>query len=72
MSEKAAPLRVEADLKNLARIREFILEHGTAHGGAHKAIMDLITAVDEAVTNIMIHGYRGKAGPVEVGVGHDG
>ncbi|MGF1504088.1 MAG: ATP-binding protein, partial [Anaerolineae bacterium] len=27
---------------------------------------------DEAVTNIMIHGYRGKAGPVEVGVWHDG
>ena len=52
-------LKVEADLGQLHRIREFVTESASALGVSPVSFDDLRIAVDEAVTNILTHGYRG-------------
>jgi serine/threonine-protein kinase RsbW len=65
-------IRVKADVKNLAEIRRFIeasaesLQVGTAAAG------EIVLAVDEAVTNIILHGYRGQPGFIEIVVERQG
>jgi anti-sigma regulatory factor (Ser/Thr protein kinase) len=59
-------LRVVADLKNLATIREFVEQKGRDFGVIEEAIGDMVLAVDEAVSNIILHGYQGKDGQLEV------
>ena len=58
-------LKVKADLGQLHRIREFVTEAAEALGAASASIDDLRIAVDEAVTNILTHGYGGP-GDVEI------
>ena len=57
-----------SELENLELIRLFV--EGTAKDlhAQPKAIADMIQAVDEAVTNIMTHGYMGKPGSIEISV----
>lgn len=59
-------LRLSAELKNLAAIRRFLLEAGRQLHGSAQALDDLTLAVDEMVTNIIRHGYRGQAGQIEI------
>ncbi|MBM3133927.1 MAG: ATP-binding protein [Chloroflexi bacterium] len=61
-------LRLTAELKNLAAIRRFIEETATALGIEPAVIPDLLLAVDEAATNIIVHGYQGQQGPIEIEV----
>lgn len=61
-------LVVAATLDNLARIRDFIAEVANEFGADSSSISDLLIAVDEAVTNIIIHGYQNRNGKVEVEV----
>jgi serine/threonine-protein kinase RsbW len=57
-----------AELDNLAVIRLYIEETAQAYQAQNKAVGDLIQAVDEAVTNIIVHGYLGKPGQIELEV----
>lgn len=57
---------VAASLDNLDRIRNFIAETASELGADSSSISDLQLAVDEAVTNIVMHGYRNSTGEVEV------
>jgi serine/threonine-protein kinase RsbW len=66
ISERVFDLRVEASLKNLHEIRTFIEQSGQRLGVQKSALADLQLAVDEAVTNIVLHGYGGHSGPVEL------
>jgi anti-sigma regulatory factor (Ser/Thr protein kinase) len=50
-----------ASLENLQHIRQYIEETAKAIGASREAIDDLVLAVDEAVTNIIIHGYGDDA-----------
>ncbi len=59
-------LHVAADLQNLAKVRDFVEKTAVALGVAPGIIPNLQLAVDEAVTNIILHGYRGQAGQVEI------
>jgi serine/threonine-protein kinase RsbW len=59
-------LKVSADVKNLRAIRRFVEERGVALGASSEAIADMILAVNEAATNIIVHGYQGSPGVVEV------
>jgi serine/threonine-protein kinase RsbW len=59
-------LRISAELDNLALIRHFVEERATALGAASSAIQDLLLAVNEATTNIMMHGYQGQPGVIEI------
>jgi serine/threonine-protein kinase RsbW len=73
MSEPPAPgterlIRVAAEPANLARIRRFVEEQAVELGADENMVGDIIQAVDESVTNVIVHGYRGSPGIVEVEV----
>jgi len=55
-----------AELENLTVIRRFAEETAQGLQARQAAINDMIQAVDEAVTNIIVHGYAGRPGPIEV------
>lgn len=62
-------LRTTAQPAELARIRGFVAQQAAdlrVHPGV---IPDMVEAVDEAATNIIKHGYRGRPGTLEVDVG---
>jgi serine/threonine-protein kinase RsbW len=65
----AVTLRVEADVHQLARIRHFVTETASTLTQNTDAINDLILALTEAVTNVIVHGYQKTSGPLEITVG---
>lgn len=64
-----ATLRIEADLARLKDVRAFVREAAPGLGADQASIDNLVQAVDEWVANVIVHGYRGGAGPIEVSVG---
>lgn len=64
-SQHSTPLRVEARLDNLKVIRDHVEKLARAAGFADMRMYDLVLAVDEAATNILVHGYRVARGPEE-------
>jgi serine/threonine-protein kinase RsbW len=70
--ESVATLDVMAQVENLATSRRW-LEEITADLGANPSSAgDLIQAVDEAITNIIVHGYPAKPGSIEIEVTREG
>lgn len=69
---RAFELSLIADLDKLGEVRSFIKRAGTALGAPDEMVGDLCLVVDEAVTNIVLHGYDGAGGPVELHVERDG
>ena len=61
-------LRVPADVSQLAAVRQFIRDQASTAGADGTATDDLVFAVDESVTNTIVHGYRGQDGSIEVEV----
>ena len=61
-------LRVPAELNQLASIRDFVEEQSASAHAAKSDTADLIQAVDEAATNIIVHGYKENPGSVEIEV----
>lgn len=59
-------LRVGASLDNLARVRDFVEAAASELGASDGCASDLQLAVDEAVTNVVMHGYRGAEGEIEI------
>jgi anti-sigma regulatory factor (Ser/Thr protein kinase) len=60
-------LRVAAaGLPDLAGIRHFLEAAATDLGADGPTTRDLVIAANEAVANIIRHGYRGAPGPIEV------
>ncbi len=64
-------IRIAAELKNLAEIRRFVEETASALGVDPAVIPGMLLAVDEAVSNIIAHGYQGQGGAVEIEVGRE-
>ena len=64
----ASTLRITADLGRLKEVRRFVRDRAPEHGADRAAVDDLVQAVDEWVTNVIVHGYRGTAGPIEIEV----
>ena len=65
-------LSIEADLENRKQVRSFILNSGNTLGVNIDTLGDLCLVVDEAVTNIILHGYDGRDGNVDVQMERDG
>jgi serine/threonine-protein kinase RsbW len=65
-------LSLDADLATLGEVRAFVRATARELGADDQAVGDLVQAVDEWVTNIVRHGYRGDHGPVEVEIEGDG
>jgi anti-sigma regulatory factor (Ser/Thr protein kinase) len=72
MTHLPATLSVTADLGNLEQIRRFVREAALAAGAAAPDAWDLVQAVDESATNVIVHGYRGAKGQLAVAVAIDG
>ncbi len=59
-------LSVPADLDRLADIRTLVREVATSCGAPEVCMDELVQAVDEAATNVAVHGYRGARGDLDV------
>jgi serine/threonine-protein kinase RsbW len=59
-------MTIDADLGRLKDVRGFVRDHAARLGADDAAVRDLVQAVDEWVTNVIVHGYRGRAGPIEI------
>ena len=71
MMDKTSYLNIAAELDNLIEVRRFVEQEALVKGASEQTITDMVMAVDEAVTNIIIHGYRGQPGSIEVLVAYD-
>jgi anti-sigma regulatory factor (Ser/Thr protein kinase) len=65
-------LRIQATVDDLATVRQFVRAQAERAGANHGAVPDIVQAVDEFVTNSIVHGYRGGGGPIEVEVDKSG
>ena len=65
-------LHIAADVNNLGTIRQFVEQAALALGADQTALPDVIQATDEIATNIIIHGYQGQPGMIEVEVEANG
>jgi serine/threonine-protein kinase RsbW len=68
----AAVLRIDAEVHRLKDVRSFVRGQARAQGADEASIADLVQAVDEWVTNVIVHGYRGESGPIEIEVVPEG
>jgi anti-sigma regulatory factor (Ser/Thr protein kinase) len=59
-------ITIPAELGRLAAVRAFMRDRLGAVGIDREPIADLVQAVDECVTNVIVHGYEGRQGEVEV------
>ena len=59
-------MRVPSDVDRLAEVRAFVREAVLDFGGSARIAEDLVQAVDEATCNVMLHGYGGAPGEVEI------
>ena len=63
---RAHRLRIDADVDRLALVRAFVRDAVASFGGSKRAEEDLVQAVDEVTCNVMLHGYDGKPGEIEL------
>jgi serine/threonine-protein kinase RsbW len=68
---EASRRRYAATLENLGDIREFVNVAAQAYGVDESAIADLCLAVDEAATNVVLHGYGEKPGDLDIEITAD-
>jgi anti-sigma regulatory factor (Ser/Thr protein kinase) len=61
-------LRIAADVGELAGVRRFVRDQARRAGADPRAVPDIVQAVDESVTNAIVHGYGGADGTVEIEV----
>jgi serine/threonine-protein kinase RsbW len=66
MVEVSRRLRISADLERLADVRAAVRDLARACAAPVTCMDDLVQAVDEAVTNIIVHGYRGGPGTIDI------
>ena len=59
-------LRIPAELDHVADVRDLVREVAGACDAPKPCMDDLVQAVDEAATNVILHGYRGGPGWVDV------
>jgi serine/threonine-protein kinase RsbW len=64
--ERVFDLAVNASLDNLQKVRQYIEKASNRLGVSQKALGDLLLVVDEAVTNVIIHGYGDSEGVVKL------
>lgn len=61
----------DAHIENLAAIRCFVRMAAEGAGFARESVDAMIQAVDEAATNVIVHGYQGRPGAIEIEIEMD-
>ena len=64
-------LAIKADLDNLGKVRDFIEAGVQAYGLTSERGGELLLAVDEAVSNIIMHGFKTVTGDIEIEIAPD-
>jgi serine/threonine-protein kinase RsbW len=64
-------LVIKAELAKLDEIRQFVESSAKSLRAESRVVPDLQLAVDEAVTNIIIHGYQKAQGKIEISIDQD-
>jgi len=64
--DRMCVLRISAELNELEAMRRLVEEQVRALGVESSAVYDVLLAVDELTMNIVVHGYRGQPGMIEV------
>lgn len=59
-------VRIPADLARVADVRALVRDVADAADAPVACLDDLVQAVDEAATNVIRHGYRGRPGWLDV------
>ena len=67
--DRARRFRVDANVGRLADVRAFVRDAVASFGGSTRASQDLVQAVDEVTCNVMLHGYDGGPGDIELEAG---
>lgn len=65
-----ASYHCSADLANLSAVRCFVRDYAAQVCPNEYFLYDLMLAVDEVVTNIILHGYRGAPGEIDIDIWH--
>jgi serine/threonine-protein kinase RsbW len=65
-SQRRRWLTVSSDADRLAEVRAFVRDAVADFGGSKRASDDLVQAVDEATCNVVLHGYAGEQGEIEI------
>jgi len=68
MAKTIARLQITAHLDELGQVRQFVEETAVSLTHDPQTISDIVLAVDEAVTNIIRHGYQHQAGIIELAI----
>ena len=71
-TEQVFDLSVRASLDKLKEVRDYIDQAGARLGVSESALGDLRLVIDEAVTNVILHGYGEVDGMVELHMESDG
>ena len=61
-------LTIPSEVGRLAELRQFVRQSSAAFGVGRPATDDMVQAVDECATNVIVHGYRGAGGELHVEV----
>lgn len=64
--------RIAAKLQHLAAIRRYVQKRAKALGVGPAIVPDVVLAVDEAATNVIVHGYWGRPGELEIEMDREG
>lgn len=59
-------LSIPADVRELERLRQFFEATSAELGADADAALDMLVALNEVATNVIVHGYRGQPGTVDV------
>ncbi len=65
-------LKLMAGRKDLAGMRAFIEKAAAGEGVDEEALADMLLAADEAVTNIILYGYKDQPGKIQIEVSYNG
>ncbi|GAB4435572.1 MAG: ATP-binding protein [Chloroflexi bacterium OHK40] len=66
MSTHARTLSITTDLHGLDDVRGFVERAAIELGADPERATDMLVAVNELVTNIVVHGYGGRPGPIDL------
>lgn len=68
MTQDTYSLRMASDVNELGALRAFIQETCGQLGVDADAVQDIMLAVNEAATNVIVHGYRTHSGLIDVNI----